>query len=197
MQETSKCRKIRESNGDFNKYLRGSGIDIGAGDDPLVIPNGIVTPWDKNSGDAEVMSGVSDNSYDFVYSSHCLEHMRSVPRALQNWARILRPDGFLYIVIPDYILYEKMRWPSLFNPDHKQSFSPIITRDMTGRENHHHLEQDLAPILNSLAFRIIERRVEDYGFDYNKGVEDQTLGEATAQLCLIAQKNVRRPTSNI
>src|SRR5207248_11335926 len=117
----SKCKSMREQRGDFDNYLRGSGIDIGAGDDPLIIPNGTVRVWDLAEGDAQLMAGVADNTYDFVYSSHCLEHMRDVEQALRNWVRILKPGGILYLVVPDYILYEKMVWPSRFNPDHKQN----------------------------------------------------------------------------
>ncbi len=188
MQETSKCRPIREARGDFVKYLRGDGIDIGAGDDPLVVPDGAVRAWDKTDGDAQTMAGVPDRSYDFVYSSHCLEHMRSVEEALRNWLRILKPGGFLYLVVPDYLLYEKLVWPSRYNADHKQSFSFLVPRRGVGRENHFHIEQDLQPLLKSLGCEVVSFIVEDMGFNYNFGLADQTKLGALAQLCVIAQK---------
>ena len=101
MNETSKSQPFRQQRGDFQKYLRGSGIDIGAGPDPLLIPDGRVRAWDLADGDAQLMAGVADATYDFVYSSHCLEHMRDVEESLRNWVRILKPGGFLYVVVPD------------------------------------------------------------------------------------------------
>src|ERR1700745_3871055 len=121
--ETSKCYLARYERGDFKRYLVGKGIDIGCGGDPLTVEKGIVRGYDKCDGDALYMAGEADASYDFVYSSHCLEHMPDVKLALTNWLRILKPEGILYLVVPDYELYEKGRWPSRFNPDHKASFS--------------------------------------------------------------------------
>src|SRR5262245_49806129 len=112
MNETSKSQPHREARGDFDKYLKGNGIDIGAGHDVLVVKEGTVRAWDVPDGDAQLMAGVADESFDFVYSSHCLEHLDSVPEALKNWVRILKPGGHLYFIVPDYILYEKMCWPS-------------------------------------------------------------------------------------
>lgn len=188
MKETGKCKEMRAARGDFKTYLRGDGIDIGAGDDVLVVESGTVRGWDLKDGDAQVLAGVPTNAYDFVYSSHCLEHMRDVVEALQNWTRVLKPKGFLYVVVPDYILYEKLTWPSLYNTDHKQSFSFLVTRKMVKRSNHYHLEQDLFPLLERLGYQILSAGIEDANFNYNEGRADQTLGSALAQLCIIAQK---------
>jgi SAM-dependent methyltransferase len=188
MKETSKCKDMRAGRGDFTKYLVGHGIDIGAGDDPLVVERGSVLAWDLKDGDAQLMDGVADNSFDFVYSSHCLEHMRDVPEALRNWVRILKPGGFLYTVVPDYILYEKMTWPPMFNTDHKQSFSFLVTRSMVRRDNHYHLEQDLFPLLKQYGLTVVDARLEDAAFNYNAGMYDQTFYTALSQLCIVAQK---------
>src|ERR1700746_1334791 len=110
-QETSKCYPRRRERGDFKRYLTGEGIDVGCGDDPLRIEEGSVRGYDRLDGDALYMTGVPGEGYDFVYSSHCLEHMRDVKLALTNWLRILKPGGILYVVVPDFELYEKRRWP--------------------------------------------------------------------------------------
>jgi SAM-dependent methyltransferase len=49
------------------------------------------------------LSAVPDNSVDAVFSSHNLEHIYhyEVPLALGEFKRILKPDGFLMIVVPD------------------------------------------------------------------------------------------------
>src|SRR5262249_16183994 len=91
MRETSNSYHLRKARGDFDNYLKGSGIDIGSGPDPLKVESGSVRPWDVPDGDAQLMPGVPDGQLDFAYSSHCLEHMRDVPESLKNWTRILKP----------------------------------------------------------------------------------------------------------
>lgn len=189
MNETSKCYDLRKRRGDFTRYLRGKGIDVGAGRDCLRVPEGSVLAWDVAQGDAQELAGLPDAEFDFVYSSHCLEHLRDVGRALTNWARVLRPGGHLYVVVPDYTLYEKHRWPSVFNLDHRHSFSLHLTRQQVGRASHHHIWADLGPILAGLGTPIIEARLEDTGYDYNIGPHaDQTCGPVLAQICFVARK---------
>ena len=76
MRETAKNYEDRIANGDFANYLHGNGIDIGGGTDCLKLPEGIegtVRLWDFQDGDAQYMHKVRDESFDFVYSSHCLD----------------------------------------------------------------------------------------------------------------------------
>jgi SAM-dependent methyltransferase len=186
--ETKKSQQFRLLRGDFKNFLHGKGIDIGSGPDPLQIEVGTVRPWDKEDGDAQLMAGVADGEFDFVYSSHCLEHMQDVRETLSNWVRILRPGGHLYFTVPDYILYEKMTWPSLFNFDHKQSFSIVIPRAAVQRPNHFHITQDLVPILKELNIDVLRYGLEDFFFNYNAGALDQTTRYAVCQICIIGMK---------
>ena len=74
------------------------------------------------------MKGIADNVYDFAHSSHCLEHMVDPHVALTNWIRIVKPGGHLIVTVPEEYLYERGKWPSRFNGDHKWSFSISKTR---------------------------------------------------------------------
>lgn len=159
MGETSKRRAVRESTGWFTKYLKGAGIDIGCGDDP-------VTPdcvrWDKEQGDAQLMAGVADSSYDWVYSSHCLEHIQDPSEALRNWWRILKPKGYLIVSVPDEDLYEQGMWPPHINTDHKTSWTL-------------HKTESWSPVCRSLVnelgqlpkARILRAEVMDEGYNYD------------------------------
>lgn len=51
--------------------------------------------------DASELSIISDNSYDFVLASHCLEHIANPIKALNEWVRVIRAQGHLVIVVPD------------------------------------------------------------------------------------------------
>lgn len=187
--ETSKCQAMREERGDFKWFLRGHGIDIGCGDDLLQIKDGTVDPWDLAQGDAMLLEGVPDEKYDFVYSSHALEHMVSVSTALENWARVLKPGGCLYIVVPDYALFEGAEWPSKYNPDHKWSFSFRLTPNEVGRVNHWQVSdlcQDLKMFSGIFPVRVT---LEDDGYDYGSSeYGNQTYRNALAQICYTGVK---------
>ncbi|HWA86503.1 MAG TPA: class I SAM-dependent methyltransferase [Opitutus sp.] len=51
--------------------------------------------------DATALTGIADASYDFVLSSHCLEHVANPLRALREWRRVTRPHGHLVLLLPD------------------------------------------------------------------------------------------------
>jgi len=119
MDEASKTEKIRGPK--FRgKYFSGKVLDIGCGDN-LVVPNAV--PFDKEQGDAqEILNYLEPNTFDCVHSSHSLEHMRDVPKALEQWWQLVKPGGVMVIVVPDEDLYEQGVWPSLFNRDHSATF---------------------------------------------------------------------------
>jgi predicted SAM-dependent methyltransferase len=111
------------------RYFVGKGIDIGSGWDSLKHNinefRGIVDidDFDMPQGDAQYVKGIANNSYDFVHSAHCLEHLIDPVVALSNWLRIVKIGGYLIIVVPDEDLYEHGFWPSKFNSDHKHTFT--------------------------------------------------------------------------
>jgi SAM-dependent methyltransferase len=130
MDETSKAliRRLHDVRY-VNTYFKGEGIDIGAGRDSIgkykeqfpLMAN--VKAWDMPDGDAQYMASVPDNTYDFVHSSHCLEHMVDPNIAFKNWVRICKPGGYIITCIPDEDLYEQGVFPSTFNGDHKSTWS--------------------------------------------------------------------------
>ncbi len=174
--------------GHFRKYLKGEGIDIGGEPDPLVIEAGTVQVWDKPDGNAQFLATVYNNSYDFVYSSHCLEHMENVELALNNWTRVLRPGGHLYVVVPDYLVYEKATWPSMFNCHHRQSFSLDMNRKLVGRSNHWKLPQDVEGILKRNGMKLVECYLTVRGMNWSQFTKDQTKKDAVCHITLSARK---------
>jgi SAM-dependent methyltransferase len=124
------ARNHRSANKDFvNKYLEGSGIDVGGGGDSITKSKDIFTNmvevrnWEKKDGDGMLLEGVADNTYDFLHSSHSLEHMVDVDISLKNWIRVVKPGGYLVIIVPDFDMYERGVWPSKYNSDHKWAFT--------------------------------------------------------------------------
>lgn len=51
--------------------------------------------------DGTKLAPIADNSYEFVLSSNCLEHIANPLKALKEWKRILRDQGALILVLPN------------------------------------------------------------------------------------------------
>lgn len=120
--ETSKAAPRREREGFFDAFCQGQGLDIGYGGD-LLVPN--CRGWDVEDGDAQYLRGIAAESFDFVYSSHTLEHLVDPAAALANWWRAVKPGGHLILYIPHRDLFERRKTlPSRFNSDHRHFFLP-------------------------------------------------------------------------
>jgi SAM-dependent methyltransferase len=121
MREASKSRKLVWQPGSIElQVLKGKGLDIGAGDDP-VTPD--VQRFDTEHGDANEITKYIHDQFDFVYASHCLEHMYKPREALLDWWNLVRVGGHIFFAVPDEDLYEQGVFPSRFNPDHKATFT--------------------------------------------------------------------------
>lgn len=57
-------------------------------------------PGRQYIGEARHLPQFADASYDFILSSHCLEHLADPLGGLAEWTRILKPQGVLALVVP-------------------------------------------------------------------------------------------------
>jgi SAM-dependent methyltransferase len=153
------------------------GIDIGGAPDPLAIYASLfpliteVKTWDRTDGDAQYMREVADENYDFVHSSHCLEHLYDPQEGLRNWFRVLKPGGHLVVTVPDEDLYEQGVFPSTFNRNHKWTFTIYKPASWSGRSvNVTELVQKLGT-----AAQVIKIELIDLAYRYDLPRYDQTL----------------------
>jgi SAM-dependent methyltransferase len=51
--------------------------------------------------EAADLSKIQDQSYDFLLSSHCLEHIANPIRAVKEWKRVVKPGGALMLFLPN------------------------------------------------------------------------------------------------
>jgi SAM-dependent methyltransferase len=51
--------------------------------------------------DAVDLCGIDNEKYDFVLSSHAIEHIANPLKAINEWLRILKTDGLLLLIVPD------------------------------------------------------------------------------------------------
>jgi SAM-dependent methyltransferase len=157
VRETSKT--LQQLTDDERSRLRGRGIDIGCGDDPVCAD---VERFDVENGDAnDITRFVTDlESYDYVFSSHCLEHMKNPPITLAKWWSLVKPGGTMVVIVPDENLYEQGYWPSLFNPDHKATFR------LGGTTSWSPVSHDFLALATQLPHsKVLSVRRQDEGYD--------------------------------
>ena len=91
-------------------YCRGAGLEIGPGKLPYC-PRATTTFVEKHPEAYDGMPApdlVADGaelplpaeSQDYVFSSHVLEHAPDTIRTLEEWLRVLKPGGVLFLVLP-------------------------------------------------------------------------------------------------
>ena len=76
------------------KFCKGDGIDFGAG--KWCLPGAI--PVDQAT--YFTLEDFDPASLDFVYSSHCLEHIRNWKQTLKDLIFILKPAGIIFLYLP-------------------------------------------------------------------------------------------------
>jgi predicted SAM-dependent methyltransferase len=78
-------------------FCKGKGIDVGAGRFPF--PGAIPIENEENQN-AYRLDNFKDGSLDYVFSSHCLEHLEQWKYALKLWISKLKTGGILFLYIP-------------------------------------------------------------------------------------------------
>lgn len=51
--------------------------------------------------DAVNITNVQNEVYDFCFSSHCLEHIANPLKAIREWLRIVKNNGYIIIIVPE------------------------------------------------------------------------------------------------
>lgn len=119
-------------------YLRGRGVDIGAGDFKI-LPHAISVDDGSHAqfgfshrpdinSDATKLDVFGSASMDWVYSSHTLEHVVDMVATLREWWRLVKPGGYLLLYLPHKDFYPHAGTEGA-NPDHKRDLLPedVIT----------------------------------------------------------------------
>ncbi len=107
-----------------DRFLFGEGIEIGALNQPLEVPSHVKVRYVdrlKESDlrihypelagqklvavdiidDGESLMTIPESSLDFIIANHMLEHCEDPIRTLKNFLRVVRPEGILFISVPD------------------------------------------------------------------------------------------------
>jgi len=120
------------------QFCKGRGIDVGAGKWPLhrAIPVDLA-----DGGDALALP---EGSFDYVFSSHCLEHLPNPVAALEHWKTRIKPGGVLFLYLPHP---DMEYWLPQNNRKHLHSWFPADMQRLVadlGFTDVIHSERDLA-----------------------------------------------------
>ena len=119
--ETSKFRDeiLRIIEEEIKESLHGkNGLEIGSAGDPLIDTSVCIdleAPYTKCGdkpihfkGDARKLFWFKDDSLDYIYSSHVFEDFDEDENkgVLSEWTRVIKKNGFLFLLLPDQKRYE-------------------------------------------------------------------------------------------
>ena len=120
------------------KFCTGIGLDLGCGGEKIV-PSAIgidVRPGAANLPpmDFSDLRIFSSNVFNYVYSSHALEDVYYKETVLREWWRVLKPNGHLVLVWPDWEAYA--RDETHRNTEHQKPFEPKDIKRILARGFH-------------------------------------------------------------
>lgn len=108
----------------FAKHIcQGYGVDIGCNRQEWCFPGAMGI--DLNFKDGNDAYNFEYKDLDYVYSSHCLEHLPDWVAALDYWTSKLKKHGTLFLYLPHYA---QEYWRPWNNRKHIHIFTPEIIR---------------------------------------------------------------------
>jgi len=109
----------------YAKYFcNGDGFDIGCNRIEWAYPG--AQPIDLNLDDEWDALNLPDRQVDYIFSSHCLEHLPNWVDALDYWHTRLKTNGTLFLYLPDY---SQEYWRPWNNKKHVHVLDAIIIKD--------------------------------------------------------------------
>lgn len=100
------------------EFCRGDGLDVGGYLDWTLPGARAVNVTNDDGYDAY---NLPEGPYDYIFSSHTLEHVPDYVRALRTWKAALKPGGVLFLYLPHP---DMEYWLPQNNPKHLHLFHP-------------------------------------------------------------------------
>ena len=108
----------------FAKHVcKGTGVDIGCNREEWKFPGAIAVDPAINNYTA---TDFPHTDLDYIFSSHCLEHLQNWVDVLDYWTSKLKSGGVLFLYLPDY---SQVYWRPWNNRKHLNIFTPGILPD--------------------------------------------------------------------
>jgi SAM-dependent methyltransferase len=109
----------------YAKHIcKGEGYDIGCNREEWKLPNSVGI--DLSFNDGYHATNLPDKLVDYIFSSHCLEHLDNWVDVLDYWKSKLKKNGILFLYLPHY---DQEYWRPWNNRKHKSIFLPRFIED--------------------------------------------------------------------
>lgn len=82
--------------------------------------------------------------------------MNDPESVIQDWYSLLKPGGYFVVIVPDEDLYEQGSFPSVFNPDHKFTFTLSKSKSWSPRSI------NILDLVKKLDGQLITAELQDY-----------------------------------
>jgi SAM-dependent methyltransferase len=105
-------------------FCKGDGFDIGCNRLEWAFPG--AQPIDLNFDDGFEAYNLPDRKVDYIFSSHCLEHLPDWTKALDHWHDRLKLGGTMFLYLPHY---DQAYWRPWNNRKHLHVFTAEIIAD--------------------------------------------------------------------
>ena len=103
----------------------GKGVDVGCNRLEWAFPGAI--PIDPLINEYDALNFPEDTiELDYIFSSHCLEHVHDWVSVLDYWTSRLKSGGTIFLYLPDY---SQVYWRPWNNRKHVNMLSPTIMKD--------------------------------------------------------------------
>ncbi len=112
------------------EICKGKGLDIGCGKEDWALPGSI--PIDITLTDKWDATYLPQYKYDYIFSSHCLEHLTDWARVLDYWTTRIKKNGRLFLYLPDY---SQEYWRPWNNTKHVNILTPEYLKDYLEHNN--------------------------------------------------------------
>ena len=106
------------------QVCRGVGVDVGCGRPEWAFPNSKGIDPAIGTGTAQNFQG---QNLDYIFSSHCLQHVEDYVSVIEYWTKKLKSGGALFLYLPHY---SQQMWRPWVGRQHHHVFTPQIIRDM-------------------------------------------------------------------
>jgi SAM-dependent methyltransferase len=108
-----------------NEVCKGNGVDVGCMKKEWAFPGSIPIDIDFPGGFHALNLPFNPDGFDYIFSSHCLEHLDNWVEALEYWHSRLKRGGTLFLYLPD--MGHQVYWRNWHNRKHKHFlFSQIF-----------------------------------------------------------------------
>jgi predicted SAM-dependent methyltransferase len=104
-------------------FCKGHGYDIGFCKEEWKLPNSTGIDICLNNG--YHANNLPDEKVDYIYSSHCLEHVDNWIETLELWISKIKENGILFLYLPDF---SQKYWRPWNNRKHKHCLTPDILK---------------------------------------------------------------------